>query len=464
MGNRIYGCDDCLAACPWNKFAQRTKEHAFLPRAELTAPRLADLAALDDATFSTVFSGSPIKRIGRDRFVRNVLIAIGNCGDAGVLPAARAAAGRCLAPGAGHGGLGLPAASRRLPRTTRSAPATRRASGTLTCWPNGGGRPTGLPHGRNDGAPAALLLRLRLLRAGARARCSGLPAGRSPAPAAPTRDAAPSPTRAWTRCPSRARRRSPMPGACSPARPISSSPSRRTPRATPRSTATARTSRRCPRLVNGSAISPPPGSTATPGAPGWTRVPCRRRAANAASAGSRRRGAGARWARRTASPSTSSASPGSTGRGATRLPRRDAARRSASHAPGQVFSRIHVADIAQVLAASIARPRAGAIYNLCDDEPAPAADVVAHACALLGVAPPPPLALGGGRALADGAELLRRQPARLQRPHQGRARREAALSRLPAPASPPCSRTSQPAPSRWRRVRGRPRASRRRRC
>jgi epoxyqueuosine reductase len=81
MGNRIYGCDDCLAVCPWNKYAQRTADYAFLPRIELTAPRLADLARLDDATFRTVFSGSPIKRIGRDRFVRNVLIAIGNSGD-----------------------------------------------------------------------------------------------------------------------------------------------------------------------------------------------------------------------------------------------------------------------------------------------------------------------------------------------------------------------------------------------
>ncbi len=81
MGNRIYGCDDCLAVCPWNKFASRTAEFAFLPRAELTAPRLADLATLDDAAFRTIFSGSPIKRIGRDRFVRNVLIALGNAGD-----------------------------------------------------------------------------------------------------------------------------------------------------------------------------------------------------------------------------------------------------------------------------------------------------------------------------------------------------------------------------------------------
>ncbi len=87
MGNRIYGCDDCLAVCPWNKFARRTREIAFQPRVELTAPRLADLAALDDAGFRALFSGSPIKRVGRNRFIRNVLIALGNCGD----PAHRAA-------------------------------------------------------------------------------------------------------------------------------------------------------------------------------------------------------------------------------------------------------------------------------------------------------------------------------------------------------------------------------------
>ena len=88
MGNRIYGCDDCLAVCPWNKFAQSAVEPAFLPRAELTAPRLADLAALDDAGFREVFAGSPIKRIGRDRFVRNVLIAIGNSDDTGLVDVA----------------------------------------------------------------------------------------------------------------------------------------------------------------------------------------------------------------------------------------------------------------------------------------------------------------------------------------------------------------------------------------
>ncbi len=78
IGNRIYGCDDCLAACPWNRFAVAAKEMAFTPRAELTAPALADLLTLDDAAFRQVFSGSPIKRIGRDRLVRNALYAAGN--------------------------------------------------------------------------------------------------------------------------------------------------------------------------------------------------------------------------------------------------------------------------------------------------------------------------------------------------------------------------------------------------
>ncbi|MCW0198738.1 tRNA epoxyqueuosine(34) reductase QueG [Sphingopyxis sp.] len=82
MGNRIYGCDDCLAVCPWNKFADTAARHrAFLPRAELAAPSLADLLALDDAGFRQVFAGSPIKRIGRNRMVRNAAIAAGNSGD-----------------------------------------------------------------------------------------------------------------------------------------------------------------------------------------------------------------------------------------------------------------------------------------------------------------------------------------------------------------------------------------------
>ena len=80
MGNRIYGCDDCLAACPWNKFAVEARELRYAAREELKTPHLADLAQLDDAGFRVLFSGSPIKRIGRDRFVRNVLYAIGNSG------------------------------------------------------------------------------------------------------------------------------------------------------------------------------------------------------------------------------------------------------------------------------------------------------------------------------------------------------------------------------------------------
>jgi epoxyqueuosine reductase len=88
MGNRIYGCDDCLAVCPWNKFAQPTCHDQLIARDVLTAPLLADLSTLDDVQFRSLFSGSPIKRIGRDRFVRNVLIAIGNSADPALLPSA----------------------------------------------------------------------------------------------------------------------------------------------------------------------------------------------------------------------------------------------------------------------------------------------------------------------------------------------------------------------------------------
>jgi epoxyqueuosine reductase len=93
IGNRIYGCDDCLAVCPWNKFAQISRETKFAARAELNRPLLKDLAQLDDIGFRTLFRASPIKRIGRDRFVRNVLIAIGNSG----APALAAEAERQLA-------------------------------------------------------------------------------------------------------------------------------------------------------------------------------------------------------------------------------------------------------------------------------------------------------------------------------------------------------------------------------
>ncbi|MCB1405170.1 MAG: tRNA epoxyqueuosine(34) reductase QueG, partial [Rhodobacteraceae bacterium] len=90
MGNHIYGCDDCLAACPWNKFAAAATEMKYAARADLVAPDLAELAGLDDAGFRARFTGSPVKRVGRNRFVRNVLYAIGNSGSARLRPAARA--------------------------------------------------------------------------------------------------------------------------------------------------------------------------------------------------------------------------------------------------------------------------------------------------------------------------------------------------------------------------------------
>jgi epoxyqueuosine reductase len=93
MGNRIYGCDDCLAICPWNKFAQEAREAAFAPRAAATSPALAALAALDDAAFRAMFARSPVKRTGRDRFVRNVMIAIGNSAAPELLPAVTARLG-----------------------------------------------------------------------------------------------------------------------------------------------------------------------------------------------------------------------------------------------------------------------------------------------------------------------------------------------------------------------------------
>jgi len=94
LGNRIFGCDDCLAVCPWNKFARATAEPDFLPRDGLSAPRLAELAALDDAGFRAMFAGTAVKRIGRNRFLRNVLTAIGNAPEP--TPELVAAARSCL--------------------------------------------------------------------------------------------------------------------------------------------------------------------------------------------------------------------------------------------------------------------------------------------------------------------------------------------------------------------------------
>src|SRR5262249_22001800 len=89
MGNRIYGCDDCLAVCPWNKFAQQGRDARLAAREALAAPQLDDLARLDDTTFRALFAKSPVKRTGRDRFVRTVLIAIGTSGEPALADVAR---------------------------------------------------------------------------------------------------------------------------------------------------------------------------------------------------------------------------------------------------------------------------------------------------------------------------------------------------------------------------------------
>ncbi len=128
IGNRIYGCDECLAVCPWNKFAQAAKESDFSPREELTAPRLAELAALDDASFRKLFAGSPVKRTGRDRFLRNVLIAIGNASRED--PQLMTAALRCLDDGSPLvRAAAVWALSRLAPEGLWTAERTRRCGG-----------------------------------------------------------------------------------------------------------------------------------------------------------------------------------------------------------------------------------------------------------------------------------------------------------------------------------------------
>jgi len=122
MGNRIYGCDDCLAVCPWNRFAQVARDSAYWARIELSRPMLIHLAGLDDIGFRTVFQGSPIKRIGRDRFIRNVLIAMGNSRD----PAqARAVRARLDDPSPLVRGAAVWALSRLLPHAEFKALAAR---------------------------------------------------------------------------------------------------------------------------------------------------------------------------------------------------------------------------------------------------------------------------------------------------------------------------------------------------
>ena len=125
IGNRVYGCDDCLAVCPWNKFARQASEAKLVARDDLRAPALADLLTLDDAAFRALFSGSPVKRIGRDRFLRNVLVAAGNSGDASLVAPCHALLGDAspLVRGASIWAL-----SRLLPAGAMSELAAQRAA------------------------------------------------------------------------------------------------------------------------------------------------------------------------------------------------------------------------------------------------------------------------------------------------------------------------------------------------
>ena len=129
MGNRIYGCDDCLAVCPWNKFAEAAREAKLAARQDLTAPRLADLLRLDDAASARCSAGSPVKRTGRDRFIRNVLIAAGNSGDSDTRTKGRSTARRSLSAGQGHGGVGAVAAACRIRIRAPARPSHQRRSG-----------------------------------------------------------------------------------------------------------------------------------------------------------------------------------------------------------------------------------------------------------------------------------------------------------------------------------------------
>jgi epoxyqueuosine reductase len=136
IGNRIYGCDDCLAACPWNKFAQEGHEAKLAARDELRAPGLAELARLDDAAFRALFTKSPVKRIGRDRFLRNVLIAIGNSGDAALAEEARRLLGdeSPLVRGAAVWALGQLAPREELTQIKANAIANERDESVHQEW------------------------------------------------------------------------------------------------------------------------------------------------------------------------------------------------------------------------------------------------------------------------------------------------------------------------------------------
>ena len=206
MGNRIYGCDDCLAVCPWNRFADAARANrAFLPRAELAAPSLADLLALDDAGFRKVFAGSPIKRIGRNRMVRNAAIAAGNSGLPELIPVLERLTRRRGRGGRRGGALGDDAQTqRRLSVSTQAARSVSRPSGRrASTWVTTASPPRAAADrdrhrarrpGRGTGAcapgPRARRARARRTGRSGRGRCGPSPPRARPAcAAAPGRSA-----------------------------------------------------------------------------------------------------------------------------------------------------------------------------------------------------------------------------------------------------------------------------------
>ena len=147
IGNRVFGCDDCLAVCPWNKFAEAGREARLVQREELAAPPLAELARLDDAAFRANFAGTPVKRTGRDRFVRNVAIALGNSGDPGLAGGGRPASRRRLAARARRWRCGRLDGCCRKRASTLLRQRTCRWKPTPTCAANGRARvPAAEPH------------------------------------------------------------------------------------------------------------------------------------------------------------------------------------------------------------------------------------------------------------------------------------------------------------------------------
>ena len=351
IGNRIYGCDDCLAVCPWNKFAKgRARGEARGARRSGGAQARRARASRRCGRSAAFFSGSPVKRTGRDRFIRNVLIAIGNSGEPSLARGSRAPAWRCIAPGARHGGLGACRVCRRRATSRHCATSVLRTKQMTRSAPNGRTLECRIS------SASALDFRRKRWRAAWQPQ-----AGPSAAPTATRRSKR---AAVW-----RFDGTKPL----APDRPSTG--------------------------VTHLLLSVPPGEDGDPvlnchrddlvrladpfdwvgylsttGVYGdrggdWVDenvAACTRRPTRGRAPGRRRSSmAGLEPACR-----ISSAWPASMARAATSSFRCCDGTAKRIVKPGQVFSRIHVDDIAGVLAASIARPRPGRAYNVCDDEPA----------------------------------------------------------------------------------------------